>query len=456
MSSGGSAPATPDYASAAKATADGNLEAARYTTEANRVDQINPWGTLTWKKETTPNYDMAAYNAAMEKYNKQFETYNQGAANSGQSLFGYLNASKAPIKPDLEQFKNATTDHWTQTTTLTPDSQAALDSQLELIKNKSQLANDLYSRVDNAYSTEFDPTTATSIKAPTDMPSFDASRYITASAASDAPQFDSSYIPKMAAPSSMPTFDHEAMLQAQKAAYESGASLLRPQFEQATTKLDNKLALQGLASTSESYQTSMGNTLRSQNDAYTNLANQAVLTGNQTGINLYNAALAGAQQQQNIYNQQLQNGLAAYNAKLSGNQQQQNLVNQQLQNGLAQYSAQITGTNAQQNLYNQQLQNSLAQYNLPLNTVNALISNAQITAPSFGSYALQGNVSGADMLGAAQAQYNADLNAANAANASDAQFTNGLMGLAGLGVSAFTGGAGAAAMSGLAAALAKK
>ena len=449
MSSGGGAPDTPDYVGAANATSQGNLDVAKYTVEANRVNQVNPWGAITWSKESTPTYDMAAYNAAMDKYNTDLAAYNARASSGDTGFYNFVNMN--PVKPELEQYNTGSSDKWTQTQTLTPDSQAALDAQLALIKNKSQLANDLYSRVADAYSTAFDPATAASIKQPTDMPGFDASKYITASAAKDAPAFDSSYLPSISAPTSMPTFDHEAMLQAQKAAYDSGSSLLRPQFEQAQSRLDNKLALQGLAPTSESYQTSMGNTLRSQNDAYTNLANQAVLTGNQTGINLYNAALAGTQQQQNLYNQQLQNGLAAYNAKLSGNQQQQNLVNQQLQNGLAQYSAQLTGTQAQQGLYNQQLANALAQYNLPLNTVNSLLSNTQITTPSFGSYAQQANVSGADLLGAAQAQYGAALGSSNAANAASAQNFSGLMGMGNLGMAAYKAGLFGAAGTGAAA-----
>ncbi|MDE3021921.1 MAG: hypothetical protein KGI54_08685 [Pseudomonadota bacterium] len=43
-----SAPAAPDYASAANATAAGNLEAAKYATKANRANQITPYGSLTW------------------------------------------------------------------------------------------------------------------------------------------------------------------------------------------------------------------------------------------------------------------------------------------------------------------------------------------------------------------------------------------------------------------------
>lgn len=43
-----SAPAAPDYTAAAKATAAGDLEAAKYATKANRPKQITPWGTSTW------------------------------------------------------------------------------------------------------------------------------------------------------------------------------------------------------------------------------------------------------------------------------------------------------------------------------------------------------------------------------------------------------------------------
>ncbi len=46
-----SAPAAPDYAAAAQQTAAGNLEAARSQTKANRINQVNPYGTLTYSHE---------------------------------------------------------------------------------------------------------------------------------------------------------------------------------------------------------------------------------------------------------------------------------------------------------------------------------------------------------------------------------------------------------------------
>jgi len=48
-----SAPATPDYAGAAKQTAEGNLENSRLAAKANRVDTYTPYGSLTYSQSPT-------------------------------------------------------------------------------------------------------------------------------------------------------------------------------------------------------------------------------------------------------------------------------------------------------------------------------------------------------------------------------------------------------------------
>ena len=47
------APPPPDYAAAARETASGNLEAAKYSTVANRANQYTPYGSLTWQRGAT-------------------------------------------------------------------------------------------------------------------------------------------------------------------------------------------------------------------------------------------------------------------------------------------------------------------------------------------------------------------------------------------------------------------
>ncbi|ABR91433.1 Hypothetical protein mma_2196 [Janthinobacterium sp. Marseille] len=46
-----SPPPAPDYAGAAQQTAQGNLEAARAAAEANRVNQVTPYGNLTYSRD---------------------------------------------------------------------------------------------------------------------------------------------------------------------------------------------------------------------------------------------------------------------------------------------------------------------------------------------------------------------------------------------------------------------
>jgi len=48
MGKGGSAPPPPDYRGAAKETAQGDLDAARTAAAANRVNQVTPYGNLTY------------------------------------------------------------------------------------------------------------------------------------------------------------------------------------------------------------------------------------------------------------------------------------------------------------------------------------------------------------------------------------------------------------------------
>jgi hypothetical protein len=69
--------------------------------------------------------------------------------------------------------------------------------------------------------------------------------------------------------------------------------------------------------------------------------------------------------------------------------------------------------------------------NEPLNTLNAVRTGAQVTGPTFVNPAMQANTAGADILGATQMGYNAQLSAANAQNAANNSMTQGLFSLGG-------------------------
>ena len=86
-----------------------------------------------------------------------------------------------------------------------------------------------------------------------------------------------------------------------------------------------------------------------------------------------------------------------------------------------------TGLAANQQAYNQAMTN----YNMPLNTLSALRSGSQVQNPTFQNAPQQATTSGADVLGASQMGYNAQMGGFNAANAAQSNFNSGLMGLGG-------------------------
>lgn len=77
----------------------------------------------------------------------------------------------------------------------------------------------------------------------------------------------------------------------------------------------------------------------------------------------------------------------------------------------------------------------------PLNLINALRTGAQVQNPQFQQFANQQTTAGPDMLGAAQAQYGAQMDAYNAEQAQGGGMLNGLFGI-GMGLAGLPGAGG--------------
>lgn len=147
---------------------------------------------------------------------------------------------------------------------------------------------------------------------------------------------------------------------------------------------------------------------RSRNSAETRLANQGIQQGSEAWRNDQNDI---GRQENDAYSQAALQGIS-------------------------------TGQQArQQGIQEQQYFNTR-----DLNALNALRTGSQVTNPTFGGYAQQATTQGADMMGAANAQYNAALGASNAKNAGISNLTSGLFSLGG---AALGGPAGGAIMSGM-------
>jgi len=212
---------------------------------------------------------------------------------------------------------------------------------------------------------------------------------------------------------------------------------LQPQIAQSEERLQAQLANQGIAPGTEAYNRAMMQQGQKTNDLLT----QAQLAGQNVQQNMFGQALQGGQ----FANQAMlgQNQAQGANVQLSNQATQQNYSNQlaanQQNNAAMQqmFANQQSGANlsnqAQQQAYNQAMTN----YNMPLNTLSALRSGSQVQNPTFVNSAQQATTGGADILGATQMGYNAQMGDFNAKQAAQQNLNSGLMGLGGAAMMAF-------------------
>jgi hypothetical protein len=315
-------PPAPDYTAAANATAAGNLEAARYATEANRINQYTPYGSLEYTRTPTGSIDYNAYNRAMDDYNRSLASYNAGSAQSQTqtplnefiNTFGYGNEPypssggavsgtqnrTAPIRPELESFRTSG-EKWSQTMRLTPEAQSALDQQLALNRKYGEVAN----------------------------LGFDRARTIF-----ENPELDTSLLPERA-------------INVGQTAQQALMARLQPQLMQQEESMRARLANQGIGLGSEAYGREQALAGQRRND----LELQAALQG----INLDQANRSAALQEQAYLQDR---PLNLINALRTGNQVQAPQFQQFAQQATtagpdilgatnAQYQAAVDATNAQ-------------------------------------------------------------------------------------------------------------
>lgn len=98
--------------------------------------------------------------------------------------------------------------------------------------------------------------------------------------------------------------------------------------------------------------------------------------------------------------------------------------------------AALQGINTGQQARQQGMQEQYAQQSRPLDIINALRTGNQVQNPSFVSVPQQANVAGADLLGAAQGNYNAQMGQYNSEVGQNNALTSGLFSLAGSGLGA--------------------
>jgi hypothetical protein len=471
-----SAPAPPDYASAAAQTSAGNALQARIAQYGSMTNQVTPYGAVNYAPNIAKYSNAKGQDLSVAEYDKL-----KGNKKTAGQVKGYT-----PL------------NQWTQTVGLSPSQQIAFDqnnrinAQLGNIAEggtqyvQSALANPLQGQ---QYSGNISPTAdqmVRNVNAPTLQGSYDdnANQIQTQSGANqyasgDAPNNANQIQTQSGANQQASGYVQDPNLlnqQVQNALYQNSTQYLDPQFQQSNAQLANRLANQGITQGSEAYNNAMLNAGNQQQQAYESARNQAVSGGigaaqGMFGMNLNQAQLGnsaaaqnnqmmlanqqaanqalGQQFGQGVTSQQLGNSAAAQNNQMMlANQQaanqalgQQNTQRMgaadfanraaQAQYGMGTQNAALQNQAAQQ-AYQQalssgQFQNSTAQQKFaqeqalqqnPLNMLNSVRTGQQLQTaqmPQVGQSnpaALQA-VTGPDMLGAAQAQGQYSMNTYN-------------------------------------------
>lgn len=368
-----SAPAAPNYTAAAQATAQGNLDAARAATAANRVNQITPYGTLDYTVKGVDAFNNPMWQAET-KLNEVGQKLLDNQNNAALGLGSVINSSLGDVQNTMSKPFNPNT----------PDIQYG--AQAPTLNTQG---GDLYNQQKVG---------------------------------------DAQNLQTQLGTSGMAGWDRAQNILNQR---------LQPQLQIQQEQLDSKLRNQGIMPGTEAYNRSKAALGMQQNDLINqsqltaqnigqNLFNQDLQAGqfgNQAVTQQQANQIAAGGFNNSANQQNFQNQLA--------NQQAQNqALNQNFSNQQA--SANL-GNTAQQQAYNQQMTN----YNMPLNTLSALRSGSQVQNPSFVNSSQQATTQGADILGAAQMQNNAAVSAANAQQAAQGSMNSGLMGLAGTAMMAF-------------------
>jgi len=297
-----SPPPAPDYTGAAQATAAGNLEATRAAAAANRVNQVTPYGNLTYTQQNNQTFDQAGYDAALAKYQSDLAAYNA----QSEGLPGAVHVSpikNAPVAPNRSSYLIDNPDiGWTATTTLSPEQQAIYNSNTALTQGLLGTAQKGLSSVDRLLS---DPT------------------------------IDESRLP-------------QSMINPGESYIDASQRLMQPQFDRQRSMFGTQMANQGIPTSSEAYMA--GDQALSDNQ------NRAMLQAIQTGMGQNTAARqAGIQEQTYLQDRPLN----IVNALRTGNQTQLPQFTNVPQQATTQ-GADLLGAMQGQTQYNQGLYNSQA------------------------------------------------------------------------------------------------
>ena len=305
---GPSAPPAPDYVGAAKATAEGDLAAAKAATEANRINQYTPWGSLTYSKNADGTWNQVQrLDPRLQNALNSDIAVQQGQLDLSNMLQGQVaNTMRNPLQtPDVANYINGVPQVNTNFSGFDPSAYGVGGvnqrqyNPMAFARGTQQVNQNLRTganAVDQRFGTDADPLNQTM---QSDAQGIDQNFGTYANPVNQNFEATAGRVDMNA-----PQFTQGNADAGASAAYGAATKLLSPQWEQDNKSLDNKLRLQGLTPGTEAYDNAMQNQLRVQAQQQSQMADQAVVTGNNMANQNYASALAGYQAGNQAQNQQ--------------------------------------------------------------------------------------------------------------------------------------------------------
>lgn len=348
-----STPAAPDYAGAANAQAESSREVTEQQTWANRPTINTPFGQQSW--ETTPQWD-----------------------------------------PSTGQYLNT----WTQNTNLTPESQAAVDSQMRIQQGRSGLAESLLGRTQEEYGD-----------------TMDWSKFDQLAGTPQGQTYGPESVQRDLSTAGLQGVDPSQKYNqdANDAIYNQWASRADPQFVKDDDRLRTQLYNSGLKEGDAAYDEEMRKLRENQGDQRQQAQYQATIGSGAEAQRTQGMDSATRAQQ---FGERQAGGAFANSAA-------QQAFSQNIGAGQANYSQNMQGANYQNQRRQQQISEEMQRRGFSLNEINAILTGQQVGMPNMPSFNTAQRSEGTQNLQAADMQGQHDLDVFNAQQAATNSMLSG-------------------------------
>lgn len=337
-----SAPKSPDYAAAAEKQGESSREVTEAQTWANRPNQYTPFGSQEW--QNTPEFDPTTG-----------KSYNQ----------------------------------WSQYTTLNPESQRAVDAQLGLTADRSELGSSLMPRAQQEYGS-----------------AMNWDQFENMGGRVNAGRYTPGAVQDRLSPTGLQGVDPSQRYaqNAEDAIYGKFQSRMQPRFERDDDRQRARLYAQGLREGDAAFDSAIKDQGQEQDDAYEQAAYQATIGGGAEAQRFH--AMDTATRTQQFGERGAMGDFY--------NQAQDQRFGQQLAAGQAQFGENQAASAFQTQRRQQQMAEEMQRRGFSLNEINAILTGQQVGLPSMPGFQSASKAEGVQYNQAAQSQGQADLDRYNA------------------------------------------